>query len=212
MSNSRAHLVFLGAPGSGKGTQSAKLVDKDGYNHVSTGNLLRGEIAKKTELGNKVKSVMESGNLVSDDLVVELLKNLDIKTKSYIFDGYPRNIEQAKTLTSILGGTEFKAIYFELDTEILVDRLTKRRVTKDGKHIYNLDSNPPKVAGICDVTGEELIHRHDDKEDVIRSRMEVFESTIEPVLDYYKSQDKLLVINASGKLDSVYKEIISKIS
>lgn len=207
-----SHLIFLGAPGSGKGTQSAKLVSKNGYNHVSTGNLLREEIAAGTELGLKVKSVMDAGNLVSDELVVELLKNLNLKTESYIFDGYPRNIAQAKTLTEILGDSEHKAVYFELNTDSLVKRLTNRRVTKDGKHIYNLDSNPPKVAGICDISGEELIHRHDDKEDVIRSRMEVFGKTIDPILDFYKEQGKLLVVDANGSLEVVYDEIILKIS
>ncbi|MCT4642260.1 MAG: adenylate kinase [Bacteriovoracaceae bacterium] len=209
----KKHLILLGAPGSGKGTQSAILCDKNGYGHISTGNLLRSEIAKGSELGLKVKSVMDSGNLVSDDLVVELLKaNLDLATSSYIFDGYPRNLEQAKTLDGILSGTDSVALYFELDTELLVDRLTKRRVTKDGKYIYNLDTNPPKVDGVCDVTGQELIHRDDDKEEVIRSRMEVFESTISPVLDFYRSAGKLVAVNASAALDDVYKEIIEKIN
>lgn len=207
-----SHLIFLGAPGSGKGTQSAKLVKNMNYNHVSTGNLLREEIAAGSKLGNKVKSVMDSGNLVSDELVVELLKNLNLKTESYIFDGYPRNIAQSKTLTEILSGCEYKAIYFELNTDTLVKRLTNRRVTKDGKHIYNLDSNPPKVAGVCDVTGEELIHRDDDKEEVIRDRMKVFADTIGPILDYYKSEGNLLKVDANAALDTVYNEIILKIN
>lgn len=210
--SSISHLIFLGAPGSGKGTQSAKLVANKGYNHVSTGNLLREEIAAGTELGNKVKSVMDSGNLVSDELVVELLKNLNLKTESYIFDGYPRNIAQSKKLSEILAGCEYKAIYFELNTDTLVKRLTNRRVTKNGKNIYNLDSNPPKVAGICDVTGEALIHRDDDKEEVIRGRMKVFANSIGPILDYYRNEGKLLTVDANAALDTVYNEIILKIS
>lgn len=207
------NLILLGAPGSGKGTQSAKLVSNKSYNHVSTGNLLREEIAKESELGLKVKQVMESGQLVSDDLVVELLKaNLSLGTSAYIFDGYPRNLDQAKTLSNILDGHPFKAVYFSLDTEVLVERLGNRRVTKDGKHIYNLVTNPPKTSGVCDVTGEPLIQRDDDKEEVVRKRMEVYEETITPVLDYYRDQDKLIEVSADNSLDQVYDELVSKLA
>lgn len=203
------HLVFIGAPGSGKGTQASKLQQDLGFAHVSTGDLLRREIAKSSELGLRVKSVMESGNLVSDDLVVELLKaNIDLSDKSYIFDGYPRNIVQAEVLDSkILNNIAYQAIYFKLDTDKLVSRLTNRRMTKDGKHIYNLLTNPPKVAGICDITGEELIHRNDDKEEVIRDRMRVFEATIGPLLDFYKKKGNLLEVDASGSVEEIYKKI-----
>ena len=207
------NLILLGAPGSGKGTQAAKLVKEKNYTHISTGNLLRDEIAKKTELGIKVKGVMDAGQLVSDDLVVELLKsNLDFASSNYIFDGYPRNLEQAKTLSEILGSNPAVAVHFKLDTEKLVARLCNRRVSKDGKHIYNLLTNPPKVEGICDVTGEPLIHRDDDREDVVRSRMEVFEDTINPVLDFYRSKDMLLSVNADQTMDKVYEELLGKIN
>jgi adenylate kinase len=206
------NLVFIGAPGSGKGTQSSKISKEKGYKHISTGDLLRSEIAKGTELGNKVKSVMESGQLVSDELVVELLKaNLELDTNSYIFDGYPRNIEQAKTLDGILTGSEYLAVYFKLDTDKLVERLTNRRVTKDGKNIYNLKTNPPKVEGVCDVTGEPLLQRDDDKEEVVRSRMEVFESTVGPIIDFYEKQGNLVVIDADRQMDEVYAAITSKL-
>ena len=207
------NLIFLGAPGSGKGTQAAKLVSEKSFKHISTGNLLREEIAKETELGLRVKSVMDAGQLVSDDLVVELLKsNLHFDSSNYIFDGYPRNLDQANTLSSILGDHPFTAIYFELNTEKLVERLCNRRVTKDGKHIYNLLTNPPKVEGICDVTGEPLIHRDDDKEDVVRNRMEVFENTITPVLDYYKELGCFETVAADGSVESVYEQLLNKIS
>jgi len=206
------NLILLGAPGSGKGTQSVKLVEKQSFNHVSTGNLLREEIAQETELGLKVKSVMESGQLVSDELVVELLKSrLDLSNSSYIFDGYPRNLEQAKTLSEILSGFSYSAVFFKLDTENLVSRLENRRVTKNGKYIYNLISNPPKQAGICDVTGETLIQRDDDRAGVVRKRMEVYDSTINPVLNFYREQGNLIEIDANNSLDAVYGELISKI-
>ena len=208
-----SNLIFLGAPGSGKGTQAAKLVSEKKFNHISTGNLLRDEIAKASDLGKKVKSVMDAGQLVSDDLVVELLKaNLSLESSKYIFDGYPRNLEQAKTLGQILKGYSYTAVYFDLDTDKLVQRLCNRRVTKDGKHIYNLLTNPPKVEGVCDVTGEPLIHRDDDEEEVVRSRMEVFKNTIDPLLKFYSEEDNLVKIAADNEVNGVYEELISKIS
>lgn len=206
-------LVFIGAPGSGKGTQSAKFVANEGITHVSTGDLLRSEVKKESELGLKVKSVMESGQLVSDELVVELLKaNIDLANNTYIFDGYPRNIAQAKTLDEqILGNTAYKAVYFALDTENLVKRLTNRRVSPDGKNIYNLLTNPPKVEGICDVTGEKLMHRKDDTEEIIRDRMQVFKDTVEPMLDFYREKGALVEVNAELGLDEVYSSIQAKI-
>lgn len=206
------NLIFIGAPGSGKGTQSAKISADRGFKHVSTGDLLRSEIAKESELGLKVKSIMESGKLVSDDLVVELLKaNLDLNQQKYIFDGYPRNIEQAKTLDTLLEGNEYVAIYFKVDTEKLVARLTNRRVTKDGKHIYNLLTNPPKKEGLCDITGKPLVQRDDDKAEVVRNRMDVFESTVNPVLEFYRGLGKLVVINAEKTVSEVFTEILGSL-
>lgn len=205
------NLIFLGAPGSGKGTQSA-ILKGDGYSHVSTGDLLRSEIASGSELGQKVKSVMDAGQLVSDELVVELLKaNLDLANKKYIFDGYPRNIAQAKTLNAILDGNEFLAVYFKLDTDMLVERITNRRTTKDGKHIYNLKTNPPKVAGKCDVTGEDLIQRADDTEQVVRNRMKVFEDNMKEVVSLYSNLGVLVEVNADQDVENVTRDLTSKI-
>lgn len=202
-------LVFIGAPGSGKGTQSAKLKEQKNYRHVSTGDLLRAEVASGSELGNELKAVMESGDLVGDELVVKLLKaNINLSENAYIFDGYPRNIDQAKTLDGeILAGNEYMAVYFKVDTDKLVARLTNRRVSPDGKNIYNLLTNPPKVEGICDVTGEKLIHRDDDKEETIRNRMNVYEQTVGPVLEFYQNKGILKEIQADRAVDEVYSEI-----
>ncbi len=208
----KKNLIFLGAPGSGKGTQSSKLVESEGYGHVSTGDLLRKEIAKESELGQTIKGVMASGDLVSDELVVELLKaNLDLDKKAYIFDGYPRNIEQAKTLDGILGDYPRLAIYFSIDTDKMVERLTNRRMTKDGKYIYNLKTNPPRKDGICDVTGESLIQRKDDTEEVVRNRMEVFEKTMGEVKHHYATQGNLVEVDADQSMEDVYNAIVKKI-
>jgi adenylate kinase len=207
----KKHLILLGAPGSGKGTQSSKLKEA-GWVHVSTGDLLRTEISKKSELGLKVKSVMDAGQLVTDEQVVELLKaNLDLKNNKYIFDGYPRNHKQANTLDGILKRHDYVAVYFKLNLDILIERITNRRTTKNGKNIYNLKTNPPKVEGICDVTGEALIQRDDDKEDVVRERMNVFEATIDPILDFFNNNNNLVVIDADQDLDQVYNQILNKI-
>ena len=207
----KKHLILLGAPGSGKGTQSSKLRET-GYKHVSTGDLLRSEIAKESDLGKRVKQVMDKGQLVSDELVVELLKvNLDLENSTYIFDGYPRNIKQAETLDGILSGHDYLAVYFKMDLDTLIERITNRRTTKDGKHIYNLKTNPPKVEGVCDVTGEPLIQRADDKEEVVRERMNVFEATIDPILEYFNKNEHLTTISAEQDLDQVYKQILEKI-
>ena len=206
------NLILLGAPGSGKGTQSAKLVEGMGYKHVSTGNLLREEISKESALGLKVKEIMKTGQLVSDDLVAELLvSNLDLDNCSYIFDGYPRNEDQSKTLDDILRGHKVIAVYLKLDTDILVERLKSRRMTKDGKYIYNLITNPPKTNGVCDVTGEDLIQREDDKEEVVRKRMEVFNNTINPVLDFYSKKGLLFEVDASESLVDIYNKLVETV-
>ena len=210
----KPQLILLGAPGSGKGTQAAKIVSEFGYDHVSTGDLLRAEIAKQSELGKRVKSIMDAGNLVDDQTVLELLKaNCDISSNAYIFDGFPRNADQAKALDQVvLGDANAKAIYFKIDLEILVERIANRRIAPKSGRIYNLVSNPPKKEGICDESGEELVHRKDDNEDVVRNRLNVFKETIDPVLDYYKSKGMLIEVDAMSGQDDVFAQISSIIN
>lgn len=203
----RKNLIFLGAPGSGKGTQANFLSDKFGYEHISTGDLLRAEIVSGSVLGSRVKRVMDSGDLVTDELVIELLRgNLDLESCYYIFDGFPRNLKQVQTLDKeILDGRDYLVIYFKVDTEKLVNRIVNRRVSEDGKHIYNLLTNPPKVEGLCDVTGSNLVHRKDDTEEVVRNRMSVFIKEIEPMLEFYSTKGNLLEINADLGIEEVSK-------
>ncbi len=202
----KPQLILLGAPGSGKGTQAQKIVSEFGFTHISTGDLLRSEIAKQSELGNRVKSIMDSGNLVDDDTVLELLNaNCELGSNAYIFDGFPRNLEQAKSLDEVvLKGVKSIALYFEIDLEILVERITNRRIAPKSGEIYNLISKPPKKDGICDVSGEPLIQRKDDNEETVRNRLGVFKSTIEPVLDYYEKQGALVRLDASKTLEDVF--------
>jgi adenylate kinase len=208
------HLIFIGAPGSGKGTQAAKLVSARGLKHISTGDLLRAEIAKGSELGKKVKSVLDAGQLVSDELVIQLIQaTADLDAQSCVFDGYPRNLAQAKTLDAeVLKGRPSLAVYFEIDLSRLVQRLTNRRTCKDCGAIYNLISHAPKVAGVCDKCGgTSLIQRDDDKEDVIKKRMSVFTENTQPILDYYKSMGRLMTVNAESDIEQLFNQISSKL-
>lgn len=208
---STTQLIFLGAPGSGKGTQAHKLASEKGYIHVSTGDLLRSEIGKNTDLGAKVDSILKAGQLVDNETVLELLKsNCDLSKGTYVFDGYPRNLEQAKSLDEVvLKDVPKKAIYFEVDLEKIVTRLTNRRTCKSCGAIWNLKTNPPAQDGSCSKCGNEaLFHRTDDKEDTVRERLSVFADTIAPMLSYYESQNELVRLDASDDINETYKNIL----
>ncbi len=210
----KSHLIFIGAPGSGKGTQASKLVTDRGFKHISTGDLLRSEIAKQSALGIEVKKVMDEGKLVSDDLVIRLLQaNINLTQSQYIFDGYPRNLAQAETLDKeVLKGSPSLAVYFELDMAKLIARLTNRRTCKNCGAIYNLISKMPKVTGVCDVCGStDLVQRADDKEEVITNRLKVFKDTIDPVLKYYQDLGRLMKVDAEESVDKIYNQISSKV-
>lgn len=210
----KSHLIFIGAPGSGKGTQASKLVAEKGLKHISTGDLLRSEIAKGSALGQEVKKVLDAGQLVADELVIRLLQaNINLAESQYIFDGYPRNLAQAETLDrEVLKGASSVAVYFEINTTKLVERLTNRRTCKNCGAIYNLISKKPKVTGVCDVCGStDLVQRADDKEEVITNRLKVFAETIDPVLKYYQDQGRLMKVDAEAAVDDIFSQISSKV-
>lgn len=210
----KSHLIFIGAPGSGKGTQANKFVTERSFNHISTGDLLRAEIAKKSALGLEVKKVMDDGQLVSDDLVIRLLQaNIDLNASQYIFDGYPRNLAQAQTLDKeVLKGSPSQAVYFEIDVTRLVERLTNRRTCSNCGAIYNLVSKKPKITGTCDQCGgTDLKQRADDKEDVIKNRLQVFQDTVSPVLKYYQDLGRLIKVDAEQSPEEIFNLISSKV-
>ncbi|MBF0361623.1 MAG: adenylate kinase [Oligoflexia bacterium] len=206
----KKQLIFLGAPGSGKGTQAKRLIEEYGYGHISTGDLLRAEVAKGSELGNRLEKIMQAGQLVDDSLVFELLKkNCNLASKIYIFDGFPRNIEQAKVLDKeLLSGISYQVLYFDINPNVLVARLVDRRVCAKCGAIFNLKTMPPKKNGICDKCGGDLQHRKDDKEEVIRERMSVFDSTMRPIVDYYQQKKLLLQVDATLSSDAIFSKII----
>ncbi len=215
MSSASRHLILFGAPGSGKGTQASRLVEEFGYNHVSTGDLLRKEMAKKSPLGLSITEIMNTGKLVDDQTVLELLKaNLSLDQKSYIFDGYPRNAKQAQELDTLLSTGNFLAIYFDIDLNLIVNRIVNRRSCEKCGTIYNLLNDAPKTANKCDKCDGGLIQRKDDNEDVVRNRLNVFKETVDPLLAFYESKGKFKRIDASKDINSIWfdlKNIVMKV-
>lgn len=211
----KPHLIILGAPGSGKGTQAAKLVEK-GYKHISTGDLLRSEIAKGSELGQKVSGIISRGDLVDDSTVMALLKaNCEVDKVSYIFDGFPRNIAQAEMLEAeLLQGRKTLAVYFKIDLGILIDRVVNRRTCGKCGEIYNLATKPPRVADVCDKCGAvgALNQRKDDTVEVVTNRLKIFADTVDPMLAFYKSKGSLVELDASKQEDAITKELEKVIS
>ncbi len=207
------NFVFLGMPGAGKGTQAKIISKKYDIPHISTGDILREAVANKTELGLKAKKYMDEGALVPDELVVSLVKERISQPdceKGFILDGFPRNLEQAKILEEMLNGidkTLDTVFFFSLDEEVVVKRLTARRVCSNCGAVYNMIYNPPKVEGICDICGGKLIVRDDDKEETVRNRLKTYNKDTAPLIDYYKEKGLLYTIDASLSVENVTKEI-----
>ncbi|MGB9615560.1 MAG: adenylate kinase [Fervidobacterium sp.] len=205
------NLIFLGPPGAGKGTYAKRVVEQYDIPHISTGDIFREAIAKGTELGKKVQNIVSSGNLVPDDLtnalVEERLKQSDCKN-GFILDGYPRTINQAQALDVMLQamGRELTgAIYFEVDEETVVQRISTRRVCSRCGKVYNIITLPPKVEGICDDCGGKLIQRDDDKEEIVRSRYRVYIEKTSPLIEYYRNQNKLFTLDGRKSVEEVMK-------
>lgn len=208
------NLLLIGPPNAGKGTQADKLTEHFGIPHISTGNLLRENIAKATELGKQAQKYVESGGLVPDELVIDLvdsaLQNYDLN-KGVLFDGYPRNIAQAKNLDALLeshGSQLDKVVLIDVEPEVLIQRAIGRRVCTNCGATYHVSAQPPKVEGICDQCGEALIHRPDDQQDVVENRIQVYLEQTSPLLDYYQKTDRLLEVRGEGSKEVVFEQIL----
>jgi adenylate kinase len=184
-------ILMLGPPGSGKGSVAKVLVGRSGHPHVSTGDILRENVQAGTELGKQVKAIMDSGKLVSDDLVNQLVEDRLGRAdcaRGVILDGYPRTREQAEVLSGIL--TKLKlapvVVYMDVNYEIIVRRLGARRSCPKCGAVYNVVSKPPVKAGWCDVDGVALVVREDDREEVIRRRLAAYDEQTQPMVDYYQ--------------------------
>lgn len=206
-------IVLLGAPGSGKGTQSKLLVEKYKIPQISTGDLLRAAVSAGTELGKKAKATMDAGQLVSDDIVLGMIQERLTKPDAkagFILDGFPRNIPQAQSLDALLarmGQPLQLALLVDVDNEVLIKRLTGRRTCGSCGQMYNIYFTPAKTAGKCDKCGGELQHRSDDNEATIRNRLQVYEGQTAPLISYYKAQGKLRTVRGVGNISDIFKSV-----
>lgn len=208
-------IVLLGAPGSGKGTQAKKLVADYGFPQVSTGDLLRDAVARGTEHGLRAKAAMDAGKLVSDDIVLGILKDRIARPdaeRGFILDGFPRNLAQAEALEGVLaelGKPLDAAVLMDLDFAVLMKRLTGRRSCTGCGRVYNIHFLPPPADGRCGSCGGELVQRADDKEETIARRLEVYRAETEPLVSHYRRAGKLRTVDAEGELDEVYARLVA---
>lgn len=207
------NIIFLGPPGSGKGTQAKRVAERFKLTHISTGDVFREAISKGSELGMEIKAYVDNGKLVPDELVsrtvFEHLKKLGI-SGSYLLDGYPRTVEQANDLDAFgkkVGMSWDSVVFFDVEAEELVKRLSSRRQCPKCKEVFNLVTRPPKKENVCDNCGTALSHRPDDVEDVVRKRLEVYQRQTAPVLDHYTAHAGFVRVNAKQDIDPVYNEI-----
>jgi adenylate kinase len=203
------NLIFLGAPGVGKGTH-AEIVSKEfSIPKISTGDILREEVKKQTELGMKAKGYMDRGELVPDDLVIKILeKRLKEKDceKGFILDGFPRTLPQAKALERF--ASIDLVLNFKASKETIIERITGRYTCRKCGAIYHVKNMPPKVEGVCDVCGGELYQREDQKREVVENRLKVYEKLTKPLIDYYRKKGVIRDIDVEGSIETVSKRVL----
>lgn len=207
------NILIMGAPGTGKGTMSALIKEKYDLVHISTGDMLRQAIKDQTEIGLKAQEYINAGGLVPDEvihgIILERLGQDDIK-KGFLFDGYPRTVNQAIDLDDILKTLNMKIDYIinlDVDDEVIKERITGRRTCSKCKEIYHIKNMPPKVDGICDKCGGELITRKDDTLEALTNRLDAYYSSTKPVMDYYKNSGLIHNIDGSRNAEIVFAEI-----
>ncbi|MCZ6579087.1 MAG: adenylate kinase, partial [Gammaproteobacteria bacterium] len=196
-------IILLGPPGAGKGTIAKVLTQYDGSVQISTGDILRGAVAAGTELGKQAEAAMKAGNLVTDELIMGIMEQRlqqdDCKI-GYLLDGFPRTIPQARALKTLLEKLNEKldcVLELDISRDVIIDRLTTRRTCTQCGAIYNIKSKPPKVDGICDVCGSDIVQRDDETEAVISNRLEVYNDQTAPLVDFYRQEGLLLSIQTS---------------
>ena len=215
----KTELIFLGPPACGKGTQTARLAEFFGFPHIDTGSLLRAEIKAQTPQGIEAKSYIDKGHLVPVELVSRIIKNRlsqDDCKDGYILDGFPRSLEQAEQLTKMNAQIDagrddvnFTAVYFDIDTDILVKRIVNRRSCSKCGEIYNLLYKAPKILNKCDKCGSDLTQRKDDTEEIAQSRFDTYNKETAPLVDYYKNLNVLKSIDANGTIDEVWERLLN---
>lgn len=209
-------LIIMGPPGAGKGTQAAKIVDEFDIVHISTGDIFRQNIKDQTELGQQVQDILDKGQLVPDDITIQMVKNRleeeDVQ-KGFLLDGFPRSLPQAEALDEILKeqGIELdRVLNIDVDPSILVDRISGRRVCSCGAS-FHIVANPPKEEDICDECGGELIQRADDNEETVKDRINVYETQTAPLIDYYEKKNLVFTVDGSQGIDEISKTLIDEL-
>ena len=211
------NIILLGPPGAGKGTQAKLLVEKYGIPQVSTGDLLRAALQASTPLGLQAKAAMDSGQLVSDEIVLgiirERLRERDARA-GFVLDGFPRNIAQAQALDQMLLGMGQPldlALLIDVDFDILLQRMVGRRTCTNCGTLYNMFTSPPKMDGQCDKCGGRLHHRADDNEETISNRLRVYDTQTRPLIGYYDEQGKLQEVDGLGEVQTIFRRMVSVI-
>ncbi len=206
-------LIFLGPPGAGKGTMATRVAEAAEIPHISTGDIFRYNIKNQTDLGRKVKAILDSGDLVPDSLTIDLVRDRlgqNDARDGFILDGFPRTIPQADALSEMVNID--KVINFSLTDIEVVKRLSGRRVHPGSGRTYHILFNPPKVEDKDDQTGEGLVQREDDREESIKNRLEVYKKQTQPLIEYYRSRDMLTDLDAGPNPDDVFRQLRSVLS
>lgn len=214
-------IIFIGPPGSGKGTQAKRLAGRFDIPHISTGDMLREAVVDGTELGKQAAPIMASGGLVSDDLMIGIINDRLAKSdaqKGFILDGFPRTIVQAEKLDGIVGSTSgngsdgLRVLQLLVPDDAIVRRITQRRTCVQCGAIYHLENNPPASDSVCDRCGAEVIARADDTEEAVRKRLEAFHRQTLPVATYYKSKNLLREVDGVGPVDEIFERITTSLT
>lgn len=206
-------IVLLGAPGAGKGTQAKLICDYFNIPHISTGDIFRAQIKEKTNLGIKAKEYIESGRLVPDDITVSIIRetlNQEQYREGFLLDGFPRNLYQAEQLELLLKENKQyidKAFLIDVSKNIILERIAGRRFCSKCGTSYHIKFNPPRSKDKCDVCGEKLIQRYDDREDIVLDRLKIYNKAIQPIVDYYEELDILEIIQGNADADEIFNSL-----
>ena len=210
-------ILLIGPPGGGKGTQAKKLSSKFNIPQISTGDMLRDHVKRMSELGIEAKEFMDKGELVPDELILKMMKSKlsdNDCNNGYILDGFPRTLPQAKGLDSLLDNIDSnldKVIIIKVDDDVIIDRMSGRRVHKNSGRIYHIKYNPPKNEGLDDITNEPLSIRSDDKKETVKNRLKIYHDLTKPLINFYNIKNILFEVNGENEIEDVFANIINKL-